>query len=220
MKTLIVYMHLIAACIAVGVIFMQDLSLMKTRGSPLSAQAIAELQQAATIISSSLTALWISGLAIVLIGYIDNPQQYLMNQKLWAKFAVVVVLTLNGVALHRFSFPRVVSTRGILSLGVIEKTLVVFTGTVSTVSWLFACYLGIARSWNHTVDFSFVMSVYLGLLTVACVFGCTVIHFFKEHRPPVTQPGPVIRRAPEIRRSTSQHMIRNSIPLAERISKM
>lgn len=220
MKTLIVYMHLIAACIAVGIIFMQDLSLIKTRGSPLSAQATADLKQAATIISSSLTALWISGVLLVVIGYIDNPQQYLLNQKLWAKFSVVLILTLNGMALHRFSFPRVVSTRGILGLGVIEKTLVVFTGTVSTISWLFSCYLGVARPWNHTVEFSFVMFVYLGLLTIACIFGCTIIHFFKEHRPPAAQPGPVIQRNPDIRRSPSRHMIPNPIPLAERISKM
>lgn len=220
MKTLVVYMHLIAACVAVGILFMQDLSLLKNRGSPLSAQATAELKQAATIISFSLIVLWISGVLLVLIGYLDNPQQYLLNQKLWAKFSVVLILTVNGVALHHFSFPRVVSTRGILGLGVIEKTLVILTGTVSTVSWLFSCYLGIARPWNHTVEFSFVMFVYLGLLGIACLIGCTVIHFIKENRPPVTQRNPVIQRTSSMQRNTSRQIIPNPIPLAERISKM
>ena len=131
MKTLIVYVHLIAACVAVGILLIQDLALAKTRGNTLSAHAVSELKRAATIISLALIVLWISGLTLVLIGYLDNPQEYLMNQKLWAKFTVVGILTLNGIALHHFSFPRVASSRGILGLGNIEKTLVVFTDRCS-----------------------------------------------------------------------------------------
>jgi hypothetical protein len=36
MKTLIVFAHLLAACIAVGVLLMQDLALAYSRGKPLS----------------------------------------------------------------------------------------------------------------------------------------------------------------------------------------
>ncbi len=177
MKTLIIYVHLIAACVAVGILLIQDLALAKTRGNVLSAQGINELKRAANIISIALVGLWISGLVLVLIGYLENPQQYLMNQKLWAKFTVVIILTLNGFILHHFSFPRVVSHRGILGLGFSEKTLVVLSGSTSTVSWLFACYLGIARPWNHTVEYGFVMSLYLSLLVVACAAGCSAIHY-------------------------------------------
>jgi len=176
MKTLIVYVHLISACIAVGILLIQDLSLAKTRGKALMPSEIDELKRAATTISRALVVLWISGLTLVLMGYLDNPREYLLNEKLWAKFAVVVVLTLNGFILHNFSFPRVVSNRGILGLGNIEKTLVALTGSTSTISWLFACYLGIARPWNYTVDFGYVMFVYLGLLMAGCSVGCIAIH--------------------------------------------
>lgn len=175
MKTLIVYVHLISACVAVGILLMQDLALAKTRGNALALDAIKELKQAAEIISLALIVLWVSGLTLVLIGYIDNPQEYLLNEKLWAKFTVVAILTINGIVLHHFSFPRVASSRGIMGLGSIEKILVVFTGSISTVSWLFACYLGIARSWNYTVNYGFVMFVYLGLLGTACILGCTLV---------------------------------------------
>lgn len=220
MKTLIIYVHLIAACIAVGILLMQDLALAKTRGNTLSSYAINELKQAAKVISSSLTVLWISGLILVVIGYIDNPEGYLMNQKLWAKFTVVGILTLNGVVLHHFSFPRVVSSRGIVGLGIIEKTLVLFTGTVSSISWLFSCYLGVARPWNHTVEYGFVMCVYLGLLGISCILGCTIIHSIKEKKVPVVQLSPAIQRKPAIQQNPGQRIIPNSIPLAERISKM
>ncbi|EIK43741.1 hypothetical protein O59_003621 [Cellvibrio sp. BR] len=207
MKTLIIYVHLIAACVAVGILLIQDLALAKTRGRALPSQAIDELQRAAKIISLALVVLWISGLMLVVIGYIDNPQEYLLNQKLWAKFTVIGILTLNGIALHHFSFPRVVSSRGILGLGNIEKTLVIFTGVVSSVSWLFACYLGIARPWNYTVDYSFVMLVYFFLLAPACIVGQTFIHSL----PPSKGGGNNNRPEPPL--------LTDSIQLTKRISK-
>lgn len=174
MKTLIVYVHLIAACVAVGILLMQDLVLAKTGGKPMSLYSIKELKRAAGIISVALGVLWASGLTLVLIGYLDNPQEYLLNQKLWAKFTVVAVLTINGIVLHHFSFPRVASSRGVLGLSKLEKTLVILTGCISTVSWLFACYLGIARGWNYTLAYSFIMFIYLGLIGTACIFGSSI----------------------------------------------
>lgn len=209
MKTLVIYVHLIAACVAIGILLIQDIALAKTRGNALSAQGVDELKRAAKIIFLALGGLWISGLILVLMGYIENPQQYLMNQKLWAKFTVVIVLTLNGFILHRFSFPRVISRRGISGLGRIEKTLVVLSGSTSTISWLFACYLGIARPWNHTVEYGFIMSVYLGLLALAGLLGCSAIYLLGASK------------TFGLDRNVDQQTASKSIPtLAERASKI
>lgn len=174
MNTLIVYLHLIAACVAVGVLLRQDLMLAKTAGRRLSIGAVKELKQAAQTIGVALIVLWISGITLVVIGRIGDPN-YLMNQKLWAKIAVVTVLTLNGLALHHFSFPRVVSGTGVIGLNVLEQVVVVSTGATSTVSWLFACYLGVARPWNHSVPFDSVLFIYLSLVLPACVVGCAYV---------------------------------------------
>jgi hypothetical protein len=183
MKTLIVYSHLLAACVAIGILLIQDLALAKSKGSPLSAGAIKDLTKSAEIMFIALVVLWISGLALVLVGYLENPQQYLMNEKLWAKFTVVSVLTLNGVALHYFSFPRVTSRRGLLGLPTFEQVLVTLTGALSSVSWLFACYLGIARPWNYTVDYSFVMFIYSGLLVGAFIVAGEVLRAMRRAEP-------------------------------------
>ena len=82
LKTLIVYAHLLAACVAVGVLLIQDLALAKSKGSRLSETAIKELTKSADIMFIALVVLWITGLALVVVGYLENPQQYLMNQKL------------------------------------------------------------------------------------------------------------------------------------------
>ncbi|WP_062059677.1 DUF2214 family protein [Cellvibrio sp. OA-2007] len=183
LKTLIVYAHLLAACVAIGILLIQDLALAKSKGSPLSASAIKDLTRSAEIMFIALIALWISGLSLVLIGYLDNPQQYLMNPKLWAKFTVVAVLTLNGIALHYFSFPRVTSRKGLLGLPTFEQILVTLTGALSSVSWLFACYLGIARPWNYTVDYSFVMFIYSGLLIGAFIVAGEVLRAMRRAEP-------------------------------------
>jgi hypothetical protein len=183
MKTLIVYAHLLAACVAVGILLIQDLALARSKGNPLSATAIRDLTKSAEIMFIALIVLWISGLSLVLLGYLENPQQYLMNPKLWAKFTVVSVLTLNGIALHYFSFPRVTSRRGLLGLPTFEQILVTLTGALSSVSWLFACYLGIARPWNYTVDYSFVMFIYSGLLVGAFIVAGEVLRAMRRAEP-------------------------------------
>ena len=174
MHTLIVYIHLIAACVAVGILLRADLALSKTNGRRLSLGAVKELQDTANVIGTALIALWASGLLLVIVGRYSDPN-YLMNQKLWAKITVVVVLTVNGAVLHRFSFPRVASSSGIVGLKPLEQIIVVSTGATSTVSWLFACYLGVARPWNHTMPFDSALFVYLALLLPACALGCAYV---------------------------------------------
>jgi hypothetical protein len=185
MKTLLVYAHLLAACVSVGILLIQDSALAKSRGKALSAAAIKDLTKSAEVMFVALIVLWITGLALVLLGYLENPQQYLMNEKLWAKFTVVSVLTLNGVALHFFSFPRVTSRHGLLGLPTFEQILVTLTGAISSTSWLFACYLGIARPWNYTANYSYVMFIYAGLLIAAVIVAGEVLRMMRTPEPPM-----------------------------------
>ena len=159
MKTVIVYFHLIATCIAVGSLLIKDLELLFLKGRPLFPREKTGLIHTAQVIFLSLCALWVSGLLLVVVGLLENAQ-YLANEKLWAKVTVVCLLTLNGVLLHFYSFPRVVSRQGLVGLSGSEQTLVMFSGAVSTSSWLFACFLGIARPLNFTVPYEQVMLGY------------------------------------------------------------
>jgi uncharacterized membrane protein len=187
LKTLIVYTHLIAACLAIGILLLQDLAIAKTKGKALSRKATQDLAHAADVMFMALIALWISGLALVIIGYL-NDANYIYNEKLWAKFSVVAVLTLNGILLHYFSFPRVISAEGLVGQGAFEQIAVVLTGAVSSTSWLFACFLGIARPWNHTMDYSLVMSIYGALLIGASLFAMEVLRTIRKEGYLVERP--------------------------------
>lgn len=199
MKTLIVYAHLLAACVAVGILLLQDLSLAKTRGKPLSTIAIEELRKAADIMFIALVILWVSGLTLVVMGYLENPAQYLMNPKLWAKFTVVSILTLNGFLLHYFSFPRVVSHTGLLGRSPLEQSLIAITGAISSTSWLFACFLGIARLWNYTTQYEFVMLVYAALILGAIIVDFNVVRSLRTQEPPVLTDRVQLRTASRVK---------------------
>src|SRR5690606_38494847 len=134
-KTLIVYAHLLSACVAVGILLMQDLALAKTRRTALSGNAVRDLTRSAESMCTALVLPCTSVLALVLLSYLENPQQYLMSEILWAKFTVVAVLTLNAIDLHYFSSPRVTSRRALLGLPTFEQMLVVVTGALASVSW-------------------------------------------------------------------------------------
>ena len=179
MNTLLVFLHLLATCIAVGVLLIQDVALARAHGKPLTESEISELKLSATRVSLALVALWVSGTALVIQGYLGHPD-YILNEKLWAKITVVLVLTLNGVLLHYYTFPRITAGSGLCGLKAREKTLIALSGSASSISWLFACFLGIARPWSFTISYSSVMLIYIGLMTIAFVVAYQCINSFSK----------------------------------------
>ena len=107
-----------------------------------------------------------------------------MNQKLWAKFTVVSILTLNGLVLHAHSFPIVASPKGILGSAGSDQLLVFITAVISLVSWLFACYLGIARHWNNVASYTYVMTVYVVILSISMVGGLLYLRYWRTGSVP------------------------------------
>lgn len=179
LNTFLVFLHLLATCIAVGILLIQDFALARTHGRPLSRSEIADLQLSASRVCNALIVLWITGLAIVLNGYLGHPD-YVLNEKLWVKITVVFILTLNGVVLHYYAFPRITTGEGISNLKLTEKTLVALSGSVSTTSWLFACYLGIARSWSFSTSYASMMLIYFSLATTGFIIGYLCITYFSK----------------------------------------
>jgi hypothetical protein len=182
-KSLLVYSHLISACLAIGVIFIQDAALIKWRGRAMDEQAINSLKRDANLIITALILLWISGMALVIQGQMDNPA-YLLNQKLWAKFTVVGILTLNGLVLHAYSFPLLISPKGFLGSGIQGQLFVLVTAVISLVSWFFSCYLGIARAWNNVAPYTYVMTVYTVILSITMIGALLYLRYWHTGKLP------------------------------------
>src|SRR5687767_4054489 len=107
LKLLVCYAHLLATCVALGSVLMTDWTLYRSRRHRLRPGAVFRLRSTARVVMASLIVLWVTGLALVWFGCSAESVQFLSNEKLWAKFSVVLVLTLNGALLHRVVFPHI-----------------------------------------------------------------------------------------------------------------
>ncbi|MCY1398780.1 hypothetical protein D9M71_138210 [compost metagenome] len=151
----VVYTHLIACCVAIGSVLTSDVAMVRQllraeRCSEKDAHDLVGLQKT---VSWSLWLLWITGAAIIGTDLIDKGLVYFENPKLQAKIAVVVLLTLNGFVLHSAVLPAVQRVGSLLDLSVGMRTLAVFSGAFSGVSWFYAVMLGVGRplAWKYSL---------------------------------------------------------------------
>lgn len=174
LKTLLVYSHLLATCIALGTLLQTDHKLLRWRKAELDAVKRDQLAEVMQLVSLALLALWLTGLALVTQGYLSEGLEYLLNQKLWAKGSVVVLLTLNGVLLHRIGFP-LLHQAPLVALPGAARIRLALLGALSMSAWLFAAFLGVARPWNHGMSYGQVMGIFGGFWLLATAVACLVV---------------------------------------------
>jgi hypothetical protein len=163
-KLLVVYLHLLATCAAVGLVLAADLKMLGKIGQRLRARRaggrIEPLRLAPPgefvtgMVAVALGVLLVTG--VLLVGFaLDERADALANGKLQAKMALVVVLTLNAVALHRLTFPRLARSDGLRLRGRSEIASmawrIALPAATSSGLWATCAFLGVARAWNHTV---------------------------------------------------------------------
>lgn len=181
LKTGLVFAHFVASAVALAAILRADFLILLRFNSALSPKACARIRGVKSVVSAALMVLWVTGLAICLQGYLQGPA-YLMNQKLWMKVLVVLVLSVNGLFLHRFAFRFI--RPGVCLADVALRHRVMMTGLagLSSGSWLFACFLGIARALNNKPNLGELLGVYASLLSVVLVSGLLVTHLLVAWR--------------------------------------
>lgn len=151
----ILYAHLIACCVAIGSILSSDFAMLKAlikqEKSPVAESA--HMQHLQTTVFWALVLLWITGLAIIGVDMLGKGAEYLLNPKLQAKIAVVMLLTLNGIFLHHKVLPAIQKAGCLLSMSFDKRTFALLAGVVSGVSWFYAAFLGIGRalSWKYSL---------------------------------------------------------------------
>lgn len=163
----LVFLHLLAASMALGAIVATDLRLLsklaqdRVRIAPPNAFV-------ARIVMLALLLLYVTGGALVGTGWLQDPAT-LANPKLQAKVLFVVLLTLNAFVLHRLTFPRLARGRRVARWRPADWLVVAVPVALSNFLWMFCAFLGTARAWNHTVSFGDVVAVAVALYLVAQV---------------------------------------------------
>ena len=158
----IVYLHLIACCVAIGLVLMSDLEMVKQliKADPddkLDSRHLSDLQKT---VSRALLALWITGAAIIALDASIKGWGYFANPKLQSKVAIVMLLTLNGFALHKYVLPLMQKAGSLLKLSFNQRMLAIFAGAVSGVSWFYAAMLGIGRPLNWKYSLGEILAAY------------------------------------------------------------
>lgn len=162
---LLVFLHLLAAAMALGAIVATDLRLLaklsqdRVRIAPPNAFV-------ARIVMLALLLLYVSGAGIVWQGLQLRPD-YLDNPKLQAKLLLVVLLTLNAFVLHRITFPRLARGRRVARWDATDWVAVAVPVAMSNFLWMFVAFLGIARPWNYSMPMRDILEIAAGIYVVA-----------------------------------------------------
>jgi hypothetical protein len=153
----LVYLHLIACCLAIALVLRSDFAAVKdlVRADADSRWADrSDLSGLRAAVLKALVVLWVTGVALVTLDVnFDGGWKHFENPKLQAKILIVVLLTLNGAVLHRFVLPWLQEAGALLQMPPRKMALAQFAGVVSGVSWLYAAMLGTARplAWKYSL---------------------------------------------------------------------
>jgi hypothetical protein len=174
--TFIKIFHLFGLIMGFGGALLLDLTIF-TRGilRPISAYAIHQTEVLSRVVTWGLVILWATGIALIWMNTLDKPE-YITNQKLWAKVAIVILLTVNGVLIHHKILPYLKAGLGQrLFDGMKRTTLAGFTlaGSISFVSWVTPFILGKASELNYVTPMWEILAVYLAavMLVWASMFA-------------------------------------------------
>ncbi|WP_085718974.1 hypothetical protein [Pseudomonas sp. B28(2017)] len=151
----VVYFHLIACCVAIGLVLTSDVAMVKQllKGDASGHHDDAHMDSLQKTVVLALWALWITGIGIVGIDYAGKGMEYFLNPKLQAKIGIVVLLTFNGFLLHSAVLPALKKAGSILNLSFSLRMLALFSGSLSAVSWFYAAMLGVGRplAWKYSL---------------------------------------------------------------------
>lgn len=180
---LTVYVHLVATCVAIGIIFMADMRLLfKLIGYRVVIPRPERLET--RLITSAITMLLLSGCLLIAEGVAVDPR-YLDNPKLQAKLLLVGLLCANALALHQITFPRLASGKTVARWSAIDLLCVALPVGLSNTLWLYCAFLGIARAWNFSVSVVEVLSLAgaLFMFVLTAILLCLRFAARDEPRP-------------------------------------
>jgi hypothetical protein len=157
----VVYLHLIACCVAIGLVFMHDLDMVKRLliGDPATMDP-RHLGALHRTLARALLVLWLTGSALVAMEVWSKGLVVLANPKLQSKVAIVILLTINGVVMHHMVLPLLQRAGALMRLSFSKRMVAVFVGAISGVSWLYAAMLGVGRPLNWTYSLAQILAAY------------------------------------------------------------
>lgn len=155
-RTILIFIHLIVFAFAITTLYKSDIELLFRRPSA------EEIKEMGNHMAIYLLILWITGLGVIYIDTNFGLDKILSAQKLLTKLSCVIILTLNAFVIHFVVFKKLAKK----TLDQADMKIMSISGAVSSASWTFAGFLGIARPLVKHMNLAAFMSFYV--LVVAC----------------------------------------------------
>lgn len=169
-RNILLVLHVLGLTIGFGsALFLDFFLLRRLYAQPVSQATVETMAYGERLAAVGLALLWVSGLGFLLLYHLTDPAK-LDNPKLWAKLAIVCLLTLNGILIHTVVSPRLAERMGrplLKGLPVAEAIVPLVAAAISGVSWAMAAMLGLLRELNGIAPGGLILLVYLGLVTIA-----------------------------------------------------
>lgn len=127
----------------------------------------------AHMVSLGLVILWITGIGFLAFYWHFDPEN-LTNPKIHAKIAIVGVLTLNGLIIHRTVLPFLLSQQGkrlFEDVAPMRAKLLLTTASISAVSWYCPLIIANLPQLNFVVPMFEILSAYAAILVTVLVCG-------------------------------------------------
>lgn len=145
LKSCLIAMHLFGLLLGLGAATTLDIFIAKFMiMGRVKKEYCIFIDFCSNIVSIGLLILWVTGAGFLIYYYEFDPMK-LSNQKVWAKIAIVAVLTLNGAFIHRTVLPLMRNRVGrnlFHGLTAGQRSLLLVSGAVSVTSWYVPLLLG------------------------------------------------------------------------------
>ena len=176
--------HLFGIILGLGAATALDLIVLKfLLAGKIKREHVLLVEFMTKIVSAGLFLLWASGISYLLHYGIFDPAK-LGNEKVWAKIAIVVVLTINGFFIHRRVLPLIKKQVGRALFDGLPRRecgLMLTFGTISAISWYVPLVLGAMPHFNFVVPASGLLAAYAILLALAVASTQGIIHAIKRN---------------------------------------
>jgi hypothetical protein len=157
------FVHLIAFAMTLSAVLREDLRWLLNRRI-----SRARLRSTMRTVTSGLLVLWATGLALWAFAAAASPVPWALTAKLSAKLVVVSLLTLNGLAMHLWVFPRLPASG---EKEWLARPLPLLLGAFSSASWVYASFVGVARPLSGELSFVGFMALYALAVGFAFAFA-------------------------------------------------
>lgn len=180
LRVSIVIAHLLAFAFALSTVLTADYALLRHGRAHMP-----DLMKTHRTTKLSLMALIASGLVLTGMDTDFNLAVILAKPKLLAKFSVVALLVLNGLALDAFAFPLL--RGGPKARSPWAAPLLCLLGAASFSAWMYATFLGVARPFALRLSYADFMGLFflllIGAAATSLLFMRQRVQRLLEHSP-------------------------------------